>query len=130
MKATEDDLKETREIGPETAGSILDFFAEAHNREVIDKLKKAGVKYKRVEKTKGKLAGLTFLFTGTLATLSRDEAKNMVEAGGGAAATGLSKKVDYVVAGTDPGSKLKKAKELGLKVLNEEEFKGIANLLP
>ena len=123
MKADEEDLKETREIGPETATSILDFFAEAHNREVIDKLKGAGVRYEEVQGAKGRLAGLTFLFTGTLTTLSRDEAKNMVEAEGGTAATGLSKKVDYVVAGADPGSKLKKAKELGLKILDEDEFK-------
>ena len=126
IKATEEDLKETREIGPETAASILDFFGEKHNKEVIEKLEKAGIKHKKAEKAEGKLAGLTFLFTGTLETLSRDEAKEMVEAGGGAAATGLSKKVDYVVAGVDPGSKLKKAKELGLKILDEDEFKGLA----
>jgi DNA ligase (NAD+) len=119
----EEVLLETREIGPKTAASILDFFAEMHNREVIRKLKEAGVKYKKVEKAKGKLAGLTFLFTGTLKTLSRDEAKEMVEAGGGTAATGMSKKVDYVVAGTEPGSKLKKAKELGLEIIDEGKFK-------
>jgi DNA ligase (NAD+) len=125
IAAEEEDLLETREIGPETTASIRDFFAEKHNRKVIEKLEKAGVRYEEAKGAEGKLKGLKFLFTGTLKSISRDEAKNMVEAGGGTAAVGVSKKVDYVVAGTDPGSKLEKAKKMGLKIIGEDEFKGL-----
>lgn len=124
INASDDELLATHEIGPETAQSILDFFREAHNLAVIEKLKKAGVEFKKAERTKkGIFAGLTFLFTGSLNAFSRDEAKELVEAEGGVAAEGVSKKLSYVVVGKEPGSKYEKAKKLGLKIIDEDEFK-------
>ncbi|MCR4287013.1 MAG: NAD-dependent DNA ligase LigA [Deltaproteobacteria bacterium] len=125
MLASEEALLEIRDIGPETAKSIVRFFRERQNRAVLEKLEKAGVKPEgpKAEALKGRLAGRTFLFTGTLESLSRDEAKDLVQAEGGMAATGISKKVDYVVAGKEPGTKFTKAKELGVKIIGEEEFR-------
>lgn len=125
MLASEEELREIRDIGPETAKSIVRFFRERHNRAVLEKLEKAGVKPEgpKAGAAKGRLAGRTFLFTGTLESLSRDEAKDLVQAEGGMAATGISKKVDYVVAGKEPGTKFTKAQELGVKIIGEEEFR-------
>jgi DNA ligase (NAD+) len=124
MDSGEEELLETHEIGPETARSILDFFKEKHNLTVIEKLSKAGVEFPVKKKAEGgRFAGKVFLFTGGLKTLTRDEAKDLVEAEGGEAASGVSKKVDFVVVGEEPGSKLDKAKTLGLKIIDEEEFK-------
>jgi len=108
-------------IGPETAESIVDFFKERHNLKVMEKLKKAGVAPR--ERTGGRFAGKTFLFTGTLFSFTREEAKRLVEEEGGIAASSLSKNVTYVVTGEEPGSKYGKAKELGLKIIAEEEFR-------
>lgn len=119
-----EDLMEVEGIGPEVASSVYQFFKDKKNRESIELLKKAGVKViePRV-KEKGKLSGKTFVFTGTLKAYGRDEAKNLVESLGGQTASSVSKKVDYVVVGEDPGSKFDKAKELGISILSEEEFK-------
>ncbi len=127
METGEEELLKVPDVGPETARSIRDFFLEEHNLKVLQKLRNYGVRPKSPERKRGKLKGLTFLFTGALNTLTRDEAKDMVVAEGGAAASAVSKKVDYVVAGTEPGSKLEKAREMGLKIIDEEEFKRIAN---
>ena len=127
MEVTEDDLLNIREIGPETARSIADFFKERHNRAVIEKLKKAGVETRKTaRKVKGKLDGLVFLFTGTLKSFTRDEAKEIVEKEGGAAAVGISRKVNYAVAGEEAGSKLDKARKMGIKIISEEEFRKMA----
>ena len=115
------------DVGPETAESIFDFFQEPHNIKVIEKLKKAGVVFPQMKRTKGKLSGKTFLFTGALELFSRDEAKEVVERLGGKTAPSISKKVDYVVAGTEPGSKYDEAKKLGLNIISEEEFKGMVH---
>ena len=124
--ASKEELEETHEIGPETATSIVDFFAEKHNTDVLHKLERAGVVFPEMEKKKGgRLEGKVFLFTGSLKSFSRDEAKEIVEAEGGEATTGVSKKVDYVVAGVEAGTKLDKAKKMGLKIIDEEEFKGL-----
>jgi len=113
-----------RDIGPVTAKSILDFFKEKHNQDVLKKLEKAGVVFETKKKAKsGGLAGKVFLFTGTLSGFAREEAKALVESMGGIAAAGVSKKLDYVVAGTEAGSKLDKAREMGIKIITEEEFK-------
>ena len=121
---SEEDLMEVEGIGPEVAASVYQFFRDKKNRESIDLLKKAGVKVIEPKaKEKGKLAGKTFLFTGALKTLERDEARTLVESLGGMTASSVSKKVDFVVVGEDPGSKFDKAKELGIKTLTEEEFK-------
>ncbi len=122
MKAKIDDLMEIREIGPETAKSIVDFFSEDRNKKEIEALKKLGVKME-YEKRHGNLAGLTFVFTGSLKDFTREEAKEMVEQEGGKVASTVSRNVDYVVVGEKPGSKYEKAKELGIKIINEEEFK-------
>jgi DNA ligase (NAD+) len=121
---SEEDLMEIEGIGPEVAASVIQFFRDKKNKESIELLKKAGVKVIEPKiKEKGKLAGKTFLFTGTLKTFGRDEARNIVESMGGMTASSVSKKVDYVVVGEDPGSKFDKAKEIGIKILSEEEFK-------
>jgi len=121
INAKEEELMGVPEIGPETASSIINFFKEEKNREEIEELKKCGVKMKYEEEI-GKLSGLTFVFTGELKRFTREEAKEIVEKLGGNIANSVSKKVDYVVVGEKPGSKYEKARELGLKIINEEEF--------
>jgi DNA ligase (NAD+) len=121
---SEEDLMEVEGIGPEVAASVYQFFRDKKNRESIELLKKAGVKVIEPKvKVKGKLTGKTFVFTGALKTFGRDEARNLVESLGGMTASSVSKKVDYVVVGEDPGSKFDKAKALGIKILTEAEFK-------
>jgi DNA ligase (NAD+) len=122
--ATEDELMEVEEVGPEVAASVFQFFKDKKNRDSIERLKKAGVTVIEPKgKGKGKLVGKTFVFTGALKAFERDEARNLVESLGGITASSVSKKVDFVVVGEDPGSKFDKAKELGIKILIEEEFK-------
>ena len=121
---SEDDLMKAEEVGPEVATSVARFFRDKKNRESIERLKKAGVKViePRV-KPRGKLADKVFVFTGTLHSYGREEARSLVEKLGAKTVPSVSKKVDFVVAGEDPGSKFDKAKELGVKILTEEEFK-------
>jgi DNA ligase (NAD+) len=108
------------EVGTRIAESIREFFAEPKNRELIDRLRRAGVQFKGTAKPKGtKLAGKTFVITGTLPTHSRDEAKKLIEDAGGRASGSVSKKTDFVLAGSDAGSKLDKARELGVAVIDE-----------
>jgi DNA ligase (NAD+) len=121
---SEEDLREVEGIGPEVSASVYQFFRDKKNKESIDRLKKAGVTVIEPKvKGKAKLAGKTFVFTGALKSLGRDEARNIVESLGGMTASSVSQKVDFVVFGEDPGSKFDKAKELGIKTLTEEEFK-------
>ncbi|OGP92684.1 MAG: DNA ligase (NAD(+)) LigA [Deltaproteobacteria bacterium RBG_16_47_11] len=121
---SEEDLMVVEGIGPEVAASVHQFFRDKKNKESIDRLKKAGVKVIEPQaKERGKLAGKVFVFTGALHTFGRDEARNIVESLGGMTAPSVSKKVDFVVVGEDPGSKFDKAKELGIQTLTEEEFK-------
>jgi len=123
FRLLEEDLMEVEGIGPEVAASVHQFFKDKKNKESIERLKKAGVKVIEPKvKEKGKLVGKTFVFTGTLKAFGRDEARNLVESLGGMTASGVSKKVDFVVIGEDPGSKFDKAKKLGIKTLTEEEF--------
>lgn len=114
------------EVGPEIAESIFNFFHEPHNIKVIEKLKKGCIVFPQMRKVEGKLSGKAFLFTGTLESFSRDAAKELVEKQGGKAVSSISKNIDYVVAGVDPGSKYDEAKRLGLKIITEEEFSKLA----
>jgi DNA ligase (NAD+) len=123
MNAGAEELEEVNEVGPRIAESILQFFGDEHNRQLVRDLRKAGLTFTGKKKEKGtKLAGKTFVLTGTLARYSRDEAKKMIEDAGGRVSGSVSKKTDYVVAGSDAGSKLDKARELGVKVVVEEEM--------
>ena len=123
MNASIEELQEVNEVGPRIAESMAEFFQEPRNRELIEQLRKAGLTFSGKKKQRGtKLAGKTFVLTGTLARYTRDEAKKMIEDAGGRVSGSVSKKTDYVVAGTDAGSKLDKAKELGVKVIDEKEM--------
>jgi DNA ligase (NAD+) len=123
MNATEGELQEVNEVGPRIANSIAEFFQESSNRELIEQLRKSGVRLTGIKKERGtKLAGKVFVLTGTLEHHSRDEAKNRIEGAGGKVTGSVSKKTDYVVAGADAGSKLDKAKELGVAVIDEKEL--------
>ena len=122
MRADESELQQAPDVGPVVAQSIAHFFSEPHNGEVIAQLRKAGVHWpdiKVVPAAKLPLAGKTLVLTGTLPNLTREEAKERIEARGGKVAGSVSKKTDYVVAGTEAGVKLDKARELGLPVLDE-----------
>jgi DNA ligase (NAD+) len=122
MAASEADLLAVRDVGPIVAQSILQFFSEPHNRDVIATLRGAGVHWPEstgLQQSAGILAGKTLVLTGTLPTLARDAAKDKIEAAGGKVAGSVSKKTDYVVAGLDAGSKLEKARELGVAILDE-----------
>jgi DNA ligase (NAD+) len=119
--ASEQDLQQVEEVGPRIAKSIVEFFAEPKNRELVEELRAAGLTLKGKKKERGtRLAGQVFVLTGTLPTYSRDEAKKMIEDAGGKVTGSVSKKTDYVVAGADAGSKLDKANELGVKVIDEK----------
>ncbi len=126
MAADEAALLEVADVGPVLAQSIRQFFAEAHNRAVIAQLRAAGVEWAESapeRATKGRFAGLTFVLTGALPTLSRDEAKELIEQHGGKVAGSVSKKTHYVVAGAEAGSKLDRAGELGVPVLDEKQLR-------
>ena len=128
--AKEEQLEEVPEVGPKVAASIVEFFSEAANRQLIKKLNKVGVHptaEKRVVKSQ-KLAGKNFVFTGGLANRSREEAGELVVQHGGKVSGSVSKKTDYVVVGTDPGSKYDKAKQLDVTVLAEGEFEKLLGL--
>jgi DNA ligase (NAD+) len=123
QSATLEELQEVPDVGPKIGESVINFFADKHNRDIIGKLKNAGVTLAgSTSKKNGKLSGLTFVLTGALATYTRDVAKQMIEGYGGTVASGISKNVQYVLAGAEAGSKLAKAKKLGIPVISEEEF--------
>ena len=123
MKASAEELQEVNEVGPRIAESIVEFFSDEHNRQLVNDLRKAGLTLTGQKKEKGtKLAGKIFVLTGTLEGHSRDEAKKMIEDAGGRVSGSVSKKTDYVVAGSDAGSKLDKARELGVTVIGEKEM--------
>jgi len=123
MEAGEEDLLQVEGVGPQVAGSIRDYFQNPRNRELIDRLRAAGVKEQPPERAApSPLSGKTFVFTGGLDRLSREEAKALVTARGGKVSSSVSAKTDYVVVGADPGSKYARARELGVAVLDEAAF--------
>lgn len=124
MKVKKEELLKVKEIGEEIATSITDFFSNNDNLKLIEKLLKAGIRIKPVEKQKieSPLKGKTVVFTGELKTMTRSEAQRLVDELGGRAANSVSKKTDLVVAGPGAGSKLEQAKKLGIKIIDEEEF--------
>jgi DNA ligase (NAD+) len=128
MEASEEQLLEVPDVGPVVAQSIHLFFQQPHNREVVEQLRACGVTWEEGEpaaRAPKPLAGKTVVLTGTLPTLTRDEAKDMLEAAGAKVAGSVSKKTDYVVAGAEAGSKLDKARELGVAVLDEQGLKDL-----
>lgn len=123
MAAKQEDLTLINEIGPEIAASIVEFFHEHKNVEVMNKFNKAGVVPQKKEISgNAPLQGKSFVFTGSMESMGRNEAKTIVENLGGTIHSSVTKKTTYVVAGSDPGSKLDKAKSSGIKIISEEEF--------
>jgi DNA ligase (NAD+) len=120
-QASPEALQEAEEVGPKVADSIRQFFAEERNRELVERLRSAGLQFsqKKAAPKRGPLAGKTFVLTGTLPSLTRDEAKERIEAAGGKVAGSVSKKTSFVVAGEEAGSKLDKASQLGVPILDE-----------
>jgi DNA ligase (NAD+) len=124
LSAEEDTLQAAEEVGPKVAHSIRRFFDEPRNRELVERLRAAGLQFTHEKKkTIGILTGKTFVITGTLPTWSRDEAKEVIESAGGKVAGSVSKKTSYVVAGEEAGSKLDKARELGVPVIDEAQLR-------
>jgi DNA ligase (NAD+) len=128
MDASVEALLQVNDVGPVVAESIHTFFAQPHNREVVEQLRACGVRWPEGEPAEGAtlpLAGITAVITGTLPTLSRDEAKALLEAAGAKVAGSVSKKTHYVIAGAEAGSKLTKAQELGVPVLDEDGLRAL-----
>lgn len=126
MNAKEDELTQINEIGPEVARSIVSFFSQKGNRDLIQRLKNIGIKLSAKRKKKeGALLGKTIVFTGTLTRFTRNEAEKLAESLGAYISSQVSKKTDFVVAGVDPGSKYDRAKDLNITILNEDEFKRV-----
>ncbi|MBT8583823.1 NAD-dependent DNA ligase LigA [Polynucleobacter paneuropaeus] len=123
MDASLEDLLTVKDVGPVVADSIVSFMEEAHNREVIEQLLASGMQLSVEKKViSAAVVGKTFVLTGTFPSLSRDQAKDLLEKAGAKVAGSVSKKTDYVVAGTDAGSKLSKAEELGITVIDEQKL--------
>jgi DNA ligase (NAD+) len=126
LAADREELEAVPGIGPTIAESVATFFADPRNREEVERLRRAGLRWERVARVRrgeGPLAGKTFVLTGTLAGMPRAEAKSRIEARGGKVAGSVSKKTDYVVAGAEPGSKLDRARELGVEVVDEARLR-------
>jgi DNA ligase (NAD+) len=130
-EATAEDLQAIEGIGPQTAVSVVEWFSHEKNQEILTKLRAAGLNFAVEKATKGEtadtLANLTFVITGTLPTMSRDEAKSFIEAHGGKVTGSVSSKTDYLLAGEKAGSKLSKAQSLNVKILDEDALKQLAS---
>lgn len=124
-QASETKLQDIEDVGPIVTKSIIEFFESSRGKDLLQDYMELGVKIKSAKSTGSKFKGKTFVLTGTLEKLSRDEAKSKIQSQGGKVSGSVSKKTDFVVVGSDPGSKAKKAKELGVKILSEKEFLSI-----
>jgi DNA ligase (NAD+) len=125
MNAGFETLQEVEEVGPKIAETITVFFSEPRNRELVERLREAGLRFTQPKKRSTapqKLAGLTFVLTGTLEHYSREQAAELIEQAGGKVTGSVSKKTNYVLAGSEPGSKLEKAHSLGVPVITEADF--------
>jgi DNA ligase (NAD+) len=126
MEASEEELQRVPEVGPRVSAAIRDFFGEPRNRDLVRRLREAGVALRpaaaRAPAGAAPLAGKTFVLTGTLPTLSREEATRLITSRGGRVSSSVSRKTSYVLAGAEPGSKLERAKKLGIPVLDQEAF--------
>ena len=124
MEATAEELSEINDIGPIVANSIREFFLQDQTKDLIEKLKQAGVNLESLEEDiqDDRFAGKTFVLTGSLEKYTRGEAANLIEKFGGKTSSSVSKKTDYVLAGEEAGSKLTKAQNLGVTILTEAEF--------
>ncbi|HAP35249.1 MAG TPA: hypothetical protein DCQ28_04645 [Bacteroidetes bacterium] len=123
--ASQETLENIAGIGPRIAESIVRFFKDKHSLQLVDRLSKSGLQLQSVKRNISRsspIAGKTFVLTGGLETMSRDEAKEKIESLGGKSASSVSKKTDYVIVGSDAGSKFQKAVELGVTTINEKEF--------
>jgi DNA ligase (NAD+) len=121
MSATGEELQRAGEVGPKIADSILEFFKETHNRDLVEKLRAIGLnlEYDKPKSAPGSLTGLVFVLTGSMDGMKREEAAKRIEILGGKVSGSVSRKTSYVVAGRDPGSKLEKARELKVPVIDE-----------
>jgi len=129
LAASEEEISDIPGIGPEIAASVYGFFQEETNRQLIGRLREAGLQLSSGEATakkEGPLSGKTFVITGTLPGLSRNEATELIESAGGKVTSSVSARTDFLLVGEAPGSKLKKAEELGVRQISEEELKGLA----
>ncbi len=130
MEAGEEDLQRVREVGPRVAAAIRQFFRQPRNREVVERLREAGVRMIHEERPRPPgspvFAGMTFVLTGTLPGLTREEATRIIVSLGGKVSSAVSRKTSYLLAGSDPGTKLRKAEQLGVRVLDEAAFKALA----
>ncbi len=124
-KATEEELKEIDGLGDKSAESIVTFFISDENKKLIHRLKDIGVKTKNIKKVNLPLDGIKFVFTGSLTKLTRPEASDVIKKQGGIVASSISKDINYVVVGDNPGSKYNKAKKMNLKIINEDEFQDL-----
>ena len=122
MNANEEELQTVPNVGPVVASRIQVFFNESHNLDVIQRLRNSGVRWKELEPTvpgkDGPLAGKTFVLTGTLAGMTRDEARDQIQVLGGKLTGSVSKNTDFIVYGDNPGSKLTKAQKLGIEIID------------
>jgi DNA ligase (NAD+) len=128
-KADIEELQAIDEIGPVMAESIFNFFRTDENKKIIEKLKHSGVntQEKDVGSSRSNIEGKTFVVTGSLENFSRHQIEELIRRAGGNASSSVSKNTDYLIAGKDPGSKFEKAKELGVKIINEKEFERLIN---
>jgi DNA ligase (NAD+) len=119
-----DELQKAEEVGPKVAASIFQFFREPRNQTLVERLRAAGLQfiYKSTRPRNGPLDGLTFVLTGTLPTLSREDAERLIGISGGKVSRSVSRKTSFILAGADPGSKLAKARVLGIPVIDEARF--------
>jgi DNA ligase (NAD+) len=131
QNASKEDIEKIREIGPKIAESVYDFFHSRSNRLLVEKLRKSGLKFEAERKdekpSSSAFKDKIFVLTGTLNKITREEAKELIESNGGRVSSSVSKKTDYVLAGKEAGSKLEKAKALGIKVITGEEFESMLN---